>query len=95
MPSSTPGKTNQEKNHAGAEEEHPPIVKLLDLLKLRLPLHVQLVVGGRVVKEAEKHQGNHGHDDSDIITPAPSCFGVEDERSSDDGSEDCDMLEQQ
>jgi len=83
-----PGKTNEEEDGAGAEEEHADEIKLLELLPLALAVDVQLSVGWWVVEELVEDHGDAGEDDSQIVGPAPTSFGVLDKGAGDNRTED-------
>ena len=65
--SSSPAKTDQEKNHSSSEKKHSSVIELFQLLSLGLSLDVELAVGWWVVEELVECESNDGEDDAEIV----------------------------
>lgn len=52
-------------------------------------MHVQLVVGGRVVQKLVEDDGYAREDYAQVVRPAPAGGRVDDEEAGDEGAEDC------
>lgn len=81
---SSPRQTDQEDDYPGDEEKNADKVEFFELLPLALAVHVELVIGGRVVEELVENDSDAGQDNSDVVRPAPASGGILDEETGDD-----------
>ena len=60
----SPRESNEEKYHAGCEEEDAAVVQFSHLLALGLALHMELSVTWWVIHELIQHEGDDGQNDA-------------------------------